>query len=87
MVLIGVVFFGAWTTFIVLTASRFGVLAMVSGAIYYRFYFTYAVTTDITAWYARDFVLEVVFIAALAIYGFYTSLAGKRLLKGRLLEG
>lgn len=86
MVLIGVVFFAVWATFIVLTASCFGVLAMVSGAIYYRFFFTYAVTTDITAWYARDFVLAVVFLAALAIFGFYTSLAGKRLLKGKLLQ-
>jgi serine/threonine-protein kinase len=86
MVWMGVVFFGAWATFIVLTASRFGVLAMVSGAICYSFFFTYAVTTDITAWYAGDFVLAVVFIAALAIFGFYTSLAGQPLLKGKLLH-
>ena len=86
MVLIGVVFFGAWATFQVLTASRFGVLAIVSGAVYYPFFFAYGVTTDITAWYAGDFVLAVVFLAALAIFGFYTSLGGQPLLKGKLLH-
>ncbi|HEX8369643.1 MAG TPA: hypothetical protein VF604_13950, partial [Pyrinomonadaceae bacterium] len=72
-------------TFLVLTASRFGVLAMASGFVFYHLIVFYPVTTELSAWYAGDFVLSVIALAALAIYGFYTSLAGQPIFQGNLL--
>jgi serine/threonine protein kinase len=74
-----------FSTFVVFVVARFGVLASVSGLFLLTRTF-YPLTTELSAWYAGDFVLFVVVLAALAIYGFYTSLAGQRLFKGKLLE-
>lgn len=72
-------------TFLVLTAARFGVLAMISGFIFYHLIVFYPVTSDLSAWYAGDFILCVVFLAGLAIYGFYTSLAGQKIFQMKML--
>lgn len=39
------------------------------------------ITTELTAWYATDFTI------ALAVYGFYTSLAGQPLFGGEIIAG
>ena len=76
------VLFSAWLVFM---TARFGVLAVVSaGFLGLRAF--YPLTSELSAWYAGDFVLFLVVLAALAIYGFYTSLAGQPLLKGKLLQ-
>jgi hypothetical protein len=76
------VLFSVWVVFM---TARFGVLAMVSaGFLGLRGF--YALTTELSAWYAGDYVLFLVILAALAIYGFYVSLAGQPLLKGKLLQ-
>jgi serine/threonine-protein kinase len=73
-------------TFLVLTAARFGVLAMMSGLVFYHIIVFYPITTDLSAWYAGDFILCAVSLAALAIYGFYTSLAGQKIFEGKILR-
>ena len=74
-----------FSTFVVFVVARFGVLATVSGLFLLSRTF-YPLTSELSAWYAGDFILFVVVLAALAIYGFYTSLAGQPLLKGKLLQ-
>ncbi|HLM00771.1 MAG TPA: serine/threonine-protein kinase [Pyrinomonadaceae bacterium] len=72
-------------TFLVLTAARFGVLAMASGFVFYHLIVFYPVTTELSAWYAGDFILCALALLALAFYGFYTSLAGQPIFEGKLL--
>jgi serine/threonine-protein kinase len=73
-------------TFMVLTAARFGVLAMMSGLVFYHLIVFYPITTELSAWYAGDFILCAVSLAALAIYGFYTSLAGQKIFEAKFLK-
>jgi hypothetical protein len=46
----------------------------------------YPYTTDPSSWYAGVTLIAASVIVALAVYGFRTSLAGRPLLRGRLLE-
>ncbi|MBD0314710.1 MAG: hypothetical protein ICV86_18260, partial [Microcoleus sp. T3-bin5] len=74
------------TTFIILAAARFGMLAL------YAFFLaagtsnTFPITSDFSSWYAGSTLFVFVVLMTLAIYGFYTSLAGQPLLKGKLPE-
>ena len=68
----------------VLISARFGVLAMYSMLVFSGIR-DLPVTTDLTAWYATDFVLYLLFLTALTIFGFYTSTAGQKLWQGKLL--
>ena len=43
-------------------------------------------TTELTAWYATDFLMALTICVALAVFGFYTSLAGQPLFGGNLLD-
>jgi hypothetical protein len=43
----------------------------------------YPITSDLSAWYAGDFILAVIVALALVVFGFYTSLAGQPLFRGR----
>jgi hypothetical protein len=45
----------------------------------------FPITTEFTAWYAQVFVLDLIFVLALAAYGFYTSLGGQSPFNLRLL--
>lgn len=44
------------------------------------------ITTNFTAWYASGFVMYLALLVALAVYGFYTSLAGQKPFGGKFLE-
>jgi hypothetical protein len=43
-------------------------------------------TTDLTAWYATNFLIDAGICLALAVFGFYTSLAGQPLFGRPLFE-
>jgi serine/threonine-protein kinase len=75
----GIVYSILFPTTLVWTASRFGVLATVSNFTFYHLIVFYPVTSELSAWYAGDFVLCAGVLIALAFYGFYTSLAGEKL--------
>ncbi|HVE58044.1 MAG TPA: hypothetical protein VNB22_14530, partial [Pyrinomonadaceae bacterium] len=66
-------------TLMVLMTARFGVLAMISTFLTYHLVVFYPITTELSAWYAGDFLLCAAFILILAIYGFYMSLAGQKI--------
>ena len=73
-------------TITVVCVARFGLLAMISRAVFFELSFHNAITSDFSSWYFGNTIFAAVVLFGLAIYGFYTSLAGQPLLKGKLLE-
>jgi hypothetical protein len=63
---------------------RYGLLALISAIFFLHWIIFYPVTSDFSAWYATDFVLALIIGLALAVFGFYTSLAGEPLFRGSL---
>lgn len=70
----------------VVCVARFGLLAIVSRAVFFELSFHNAITADFSSWYFGNTVFAAVVLFGLAIYGFYTSLAGQPLFKGKLLQ-
>jgi serine/threonine-protein kinase len=63
---------------------RYGLLALCSALFFAHLWVFYPMTTELTAWYATDYVIGAAIALALAVYGFYVSLAGQSLLGGKL---
>ncbi|HEX6188278.1 MAG TPA: hypothetical protein VFZ40_09370, partial [Pyrinomonadaceae bacterium] len=63
---------------------RYGLLAVMSAVFFQHLIIFFPVTSDFTAWYAADFVLALIISLALAVFGFYTSLAGQPLFLGAI---
>jgi hypothetical protein len=64
---------GASAALGVLVMIRFGVLAIITMD-FVRTVLEFPITADLSAWYARDGLLALGFLVALAGYGFWTSL-------------
>jgi hypothetical protein len=79
-------FTGLAVLLVVFVLYRYGLLALVSAMFFFHLWVFFPMTTDLTAWYAFDFVVGLIICVALAVYGFYVSLAGQTLFGGRLLE-
>ncbi|HVG34252.1 MAG TPA: serine/threonine-protein kinase [Pyrinomonadaceae bacterium] len=73
-------------TLFVIAATRFGPVALISTLIFIHLRVFFPITTELTAWYAGDLVLDLIFLVALAFFGFYTSLAGQPVFSGGLLK-
>lgn len=73
-------------TVLVLPAARFGVLTQMATILTYHLTIFYPVTTNLSAWYAADFVLCMIVLSAVAIFAFYHSLAGQPIFEGRILK-
>jgi hypothetical protein len=65
---------------------RFGLLADVVQQALLIPLFYFPITTNISAWYAAPGMLLALVMSGLAVYGFYTSLAGRPLLGRSLLD-
>ncbi len=65
---------------------RYGLLAAVAAFFFAHLWVFYAMTTELSAWYATDFLMGLTICVALAVFGFYTSLAGQSLFGGKLLQ-
>jgi len=65
-------------TLLLVVLTRYGVLALMSTMFFLHLMAFYPVTTELSAWYATSFLLEVLVLLALAVYGFRTSIAGQR---------
>lgn len=74
------------STITVVGIARFGLLAMISRAIFFELSFHNAITSDFSSWYFGNTIFAAVVLFGLAIYGFYISLAGQRMFKRTLLE-
>ena len=73
-------------TAVIVALTRFGLLALMSAFFFDHLWVFFPVTTEFSAWYASGFILELVLLSALALYGFRTSLAGQKLVSGRFLD-
>jgi serine/threonine protein kinase len=84
--LVGMTFAFIFPTLMVLMTVRFGVLAMMATFLTYHLMVFYPITTELAAWCAGDFLLGAGVLLALAIYGFYISLAGQPIFEGRFFK-
>lgn len=65
---------------------RFGLLAAVAAFFFAHLWVFFPMTTELSAWYATDFLMALTIGVAMVIFGFYTSLAGQPLFGGKLLQ-
>jgi hypothetical protein len=79
-------FSGVAALLVVFVLYRYGLLTAVSAFFAAHLWVFFPMTTELTAWYASDFVIALVICLGLAIYAFYISLAGRPLFGGKLLE-
>ena len=82
-VLVGTMIFFALAVFVLI---RFGLLTLVANFIVYYILQNFPLTTQGSAWYAGISLAGILLIAALALYGFYTSLGGQPVFGGAVLE-
>lgn len=54
--------------------------------IFQRMIIFFPITTELSAWYATSYLLDLLVLVALTAFGFYASLGGQPLIRGRLLE-
>jgi hypothetical protein len=66
--------------------ARFGMLALLVSIIFHHLLVFFPITPDLTAWHATPFIIDLLLLVALALYGFRISLGGQRLLRGSFLE-
>jgi serine/threonine-protein kinase len=71
---------------ILMVLKRFGLLAMVTGLVAQNVLILFPVTTHLSRWYAASALTGLVFIAALAIYGFQTARAGQPIFSANVLD-
>ena len=70
----------------VVCISRLGLLAMISFGIFFELSFHNAITANFSSWYFGNTIFSAVVLLGLAIFGFYTSLAGIPIFRGRFLS-
>ena len=71
---------------ILLVLIRFGMLALVLGLVIQNALTLFPTTSHFSRWYASAGLTGIIVILALALYGFYTGLAGKPLFTGAVLD-
>ena len=74
------------TTFLILAAARFGMLALYAFFLAAGMSNNFPMTSDFSSWYAGSTLFVFVVIMSLAIYGFYTSLAGQKIFEANFLK-
>ncbi len=65
---------------------RFGLLALVANYVFKIFLSNFPLTTQMSSWYAGLSLAGILLMAAMAFYGFYTSLGGRPVFGGAVLE-
>jgi serine/threonine-protein kinase len=71
---------------ITLAAARFGLLALYSCFLFAALSSGFPITSDVSSWYAGNTLFIAAVLIGLAIYGFYTSLAGQKILEANFLK-
>jgi serine/threonine-protein kinase len=71
----------------VLALVRFGLVASLFGIAFMYIGRSVALTADLSSWYAGRSLFALLVMAAIALYAFYISLAGRPLFRGDALEG
>jgi hypothetical protein len=70
----------------VIVMIRFGLLALVANFMVFNILQNFPLTTQGSAWYAGISLTGILLMAAIAMYGFYTSLGGRPVFGGAVLE-
>ncbi len=70
----------------VVCIARFGLLATISFYVFFFLTFHNPITANVSSWYFGNTIFAAVVLLGLAIYGFYTSLAGQRVLEAKFLK-
>ncbi|MCA1565407.1 MAG: serine/threonine protein kinase [Acidobacteria bacterium] len=73
-------------TILLVVLTRFGLLALIATHFFTHIFPFYPVTTELSAWYATSFLLQLFVLGTVLLYSFYTSLAGQTLFRGQFLE-
>jgi hypothetical protein len=73
-------------TLLLVALTRHGVLSLITIMFFVHLAVFYPVTTDLTAWHATTFLLELLVLAALTLYAFRISLAGQKLVGAGLFD-
>jgi hypothetical protein len=81
--IVGVLIFSSLAVFVML---RFGLLALVANVVVFNILQNFPLTTEWSAWYSGIGLAGILLVAALALYGFYTSLGGRPAFGGAVLE-
>jgi hypothetical protein len=79
---IGLIYWGLMVFLLI----RFGLLAIVAQGFFNGLLATFPLTTQGSAWYAGISMTGILLMAAMAFYGFYTSLGGRPVFGGAVLE-
>jgi hypothetical protein len=75
-----------WVGWVVFLLTRFGLLAGIANRVLYGILVAFPLTTDGRSWYAGISLTGILLMAALTFYGFYTSLGGRPMFGGAVLE-
>lgn len=77
--------FSALSSFLTLfVLHRYGLLATVATLFVTHLFVFFPITTDLTAWYAREFTIALVICVALGVYAAYTSVGGAKVFAERV---
>ncbi|MDP9190792.1 MAG: serine/threonine protein kinase [Acidobacteriota bacterium] len=73
-------------TILIVTLARYGLLALISLFFFMHLWTFYPITTELTAWYATSYVLQLALLTAITVYAFRTSLAGQKIVSASLFD-
>jgi len=80
---VGALIFFSLAVFVLI---RFGLLALVTNFMVVNILHNFPLTTQGSAWYAGISLTGILLMAAMTFYGFYTSLGGRPVFGGAVLE-
>ncbi|HWS87061.1 MAG TPA: protein kinase [Pyrinomonadaceae bacterium] len=78
-------FHAAMLTLLIVAVTRFSLVVALVALVFQHMIVFFPTTTELNAWYATGYVLDLIVLVALTAFGFYTSLGGQPLVRGRLL--
>ncbi len=70
---------------LVVAVTRFSLIVSLVALTFQHLLIFFPITTDLSAWYATGYILDLVVLVALTLFGFYTSLGGQPLVRGKVL--
>jgi hypothetical protein len=80
---VGALIFSSLAVFVMI---RFGLLTLVVNFMVFNILQNFPLTTQTSSWYASISLAGILLMAAMAFYGFYTSLGGQPVFGGAVLE-
>ncbi|HYI12109.1 MAG TPA: serine/threonine-protein kinase [Thermoanaerobaculia bacterium] len=73
-------------TILMFALIRYGLLTLVSIFFYNHLWGFFPATTDLAAWYATPYLIELAVLGAITIYAFRVSLAGQKVVNASILD-